>query len=272
MTSPQFYANQVLEKLRIGSFQDLRQIELVAWARGVLVQDKELTGAEARIAIRGRRAIITISSKITDSHRRRFDIAHELGHFEMHRTSESLALCTNDDLIAWSEKQSSIRLEREANEFAAALLLPQKLFEPLCSHYDPSIEGISVLSEQFDVSLTATALRYIDFSKEPCAVVFSQEGYVRWFRANKAFNELDLFVEVRSKPDPSTVVAGFFQGRSIPRTTRRVPAETWLAPGRFKRNATLIEQSLALSSYNAVLTLLRIDDEMEEDEFEKDDE
>ncbi len=270
MSIPDYYANNLLDRLRITSVGDLQLLDLIARERGSLVQDKPLKGAEARIAIVGRKAIITVSTLIADPRRRRFSIAHELGHFEMHRTHGNLALCTEADLEDWSSKRAGVEREQEANQFAAALLLPDRFFAARCKRQDPSLDSIAKLADAFNVSLTATAIRFMQFTSEPCAVVFSKDGYIKWFHESKSFKELGLFIEVHSKPDPATLAATLFDRRSTSSRPRRVRARAWFSSGSVREDATIVEQSWIFSEYGTVLSLLWVDDDIED--FEIDDE
>lgn len=270
MSQPNYYANNLLDKLKIKSVQDLQLLELMARERGALVQDKPLKGAEARIAIVGRRAIITVSTLITDTRRRRFSIAHEIGHFEMHRSHGNLALCTTADLDDWSAKRAGTEREQEANQFAAALLLPERFFAPLCKNQQPSLDVVADLGEAFNVSLTATAIRLMEFTDEPCTVVFSKDGHIKWFHESKSFKDLGVFVEVRSKPDSATLAAALWDGRSTLKRPKRVKASAWFSSGNFRKDATIVEQSWIFSEYGSMLTLLWVDDDIED--FDVDDE
>lgn len=270
MSIPDYYANNLLGKLRITSVDDLQLLDLIARERGALVQDKPLKGAEARIAIVGRKAIITVSTLIADPRRRRFSIAHELGHFEMHRTHGNLALCTEADLEDWSSKRAGAEREQEANQFAAAILLPERFFASRCKILDPSLDSIAKLADSFNVSLTATAIRYMQFTSEPCAVVFSKDGYIKWFRESKSFKKLGVFVEVHSKPDPTTHAAALFDGRSTSQKPRRIKASAWFSSANVREDATIVEQSWIFTEYGSTLTLLWVDDDIED--FETDDE
>jgi Zn-dependent peptidase ImmA (M78 family) len=267
---PHYAAEQVLEDLAITGPEDLQLLDAIAWKRGATVLYKPLQGSEARLVVAvGRRAIITISNRIEDLHRRRFGVAHELGHLEMHRQHSNVFLCSSQDINDWKEGKVDANLEQEANEFAAALLLPERFFAPLCKGGSPTLDFISELAEAFSVSLTATALRYLRVCDEICAVVFSQAGYIRWFRGSQGFErdreDLGLFIDVRSKLDPSSLAASFFQGRTVPITPKRVRASVWFEPGRYRSDATVIEQSWTMPQYDAVLTLLWVDDDIEDD-------
>jgi hypothetical protein len=264
MALPHHYAELVLDELGVTGFEDLKLLELIAWERGAMVQYKPLEGAEARLAIVGRKAIISVSSYIQTSRRGRFSIAHELGHLEMHRQN-GIMLCVDKDIDNWGGKDTSTDLEHEANEFAAALLLPKRFFALLCKSKEPSLGLIADLADTFDVSLTATALRYLRFCDEACAVVFSQDGHIKWFRGSEDFENFGAFINVRSKLDPSSIAAAFFQSHTIRDVPKRVGVSTWFEPGRYRGDASILEQSWVMPNYNAVLTLLWVDEDIEED-------
>lgn len=85
--------------------------------------------------------------------RKRFTIAHEIAHFVLHRdrTGEEV----KDDMFYRSETLPS-PLEREANEMAAKILMPQNLLSQLRA------EGITDLEEmaaRLKVSRQALAIR-----------------------------------------------------------------------------------------------------------------
>jgi Zn-dependent peptidase ImmA (M78 family) len=260
-------ASYVLEDLGIEEPEDLLLLESIAWERGAIIRDGRLSGAEARLTMIEGKAIITISNRIRDYCRRRFSIAHELGHLELHRHGSGLVLCTETDIDNWSPQDEDATIEQEANAFAAALLLPERFFAPLCNQGDPSLELIAELADHFQVSLTATALRYVRFSREPCAVVYSYDGYVKWFRASKDFRDLNLFVNVRSPLHPSSL-ASLVRKKNLTRTvSERVEASAWLAPGQYPDDATVKEQSWGMPGYNAVITLLWADDVDDDDDW-----
>lgn len=266
MPLPYAAAERVLNEVGVMHQADLGLLELIAWERKALVQYKHLDGAEARLAVVGQKAIITISTTIEDPYRRRFSIAHELGHLEMHRIQSSIALCTGEDIDDWRARRARANREQEANAFASALLLPERFFGPLCRQQEPSLDRIAELAKAFQVSLTATALRYMDFCTEPCAIVFSQNGTIKWFQGSKDFEDLRVFIDVPSRLDRSSYASLFFQGDSIPSTRHRVYASSWFTSGRYRHDASIYEQSWPMPKYNAVLTLLWVFDVIEDED------
>jgi predicted transcriptional regulator len=94
--------------------------------------------------------------------RRRFTIAHELGHWYLHATHGQGGLferfCRGSDL------ESKRCQEGEANEFASALLMPSELLTDLASELRMNIP---LLAKRFDVSVPAMRLRLITLDLLP---------------------------------------------------------------------------------------------------------
>jgi len=98
------------------------------------------------------------------SERVRFTIAHELGHFVLHEKDSDLFVDKEEEKILYRDHNSSkgqFIKEREANAFAAALLMPQNL---LLSEIEKNKgEGknklMKTLARKFRVSEQAITIR-----------------------------------------------------------------------------------------------------------------
>jgi Zn-dependent peptidase ImmA (M78 family) len=106
--------------------------------------------------------------------RQRFSIAHEIGHFVLHR--EQVQLFIDKTYKAFFRDGKSARgtnkMEREANAFAAALLMPSGLIRRAAKSYEFELgdEGgpVDDLAELFQVSTQAMTYRLMNlglFSK-----------------------------------------------------------------------------------------------------------
>ncbi|TNE42434.1 MAG: ImmA/IrrE family metallo-endopeptidase [Alphaproteobacteria bacterium] len=87
--------------------------------------------------------------------RRRFTIAHEIGHFVLH---ESLI---GDGIVEdalWRSRKLSSKIETQANAFAADLLMPWHLIELAKSRGLTEIEELAVA---FEVSVEAMSYRLL---------------------------------------------------------------------------------------------------------------
>lgn len=271
MLSPAYSAERVLDELGVSDPNDLLLLPQIARARGAKVKERVLQGAEARLTVLGEKGIITVSSGTASPERKRFSIAHELGHFEMHRDISVVQSCEAKN-IDWEFQNSSPDLEKQANEFASMLLLPSRFFAPLCKETDPSLDLIADLAQRFQVSLTATANRYLCFCDEPVALIFSESGHMKWFQGSRSFTELredlGLYIDLRARLDDSTYAARLFRGNIAPRTFGRVRASAWFSSGEYSQEAVIQEQSWSMPAFNAVLTLLWIDEDLDEDDFD----
>lgn len=82
--------------------------------------------------------------KNENRNRRIFTLAHELGHFILHKGSEKLRV----DKFNYSENSKEAIEETEANYFAASLLVPKEKLEKILSE----IGNISEIAGYFGVS------------------------------------------------------------------------------------------------------------------------
>jgi Zn-dependent peptidase ImmA (M78 family) len=92
--------------------------------------------------------------------RRRFTIAHELGHYILHSKSKSLFIDKNNSVMYRNSESSTGEFlkEREANAFAAALLMPI----PLIASEIKDLDGddiVEKLASKFNVSTQAMSFR-----------------------------------------------------------------------------------------------------------------
>jgi len=134
-------------------------VDLIAKYLGVEVRfaplDDELSGM---VFIKDGRPIIGVNA-LHHPNRQRFTIAHELGHFVLHRE-----LITNSVHV---DKQFRVlmrdgsagtgtqKIEVEANQFAAALLMPDALVRKAISQHTFDIDDdtpLTELAKQFKVS------------------------------------------------------------------------------------------------------------------------
>lgn len=95
--------------------------------------------------------------------RRRFTIAHEIAHYILHAKNSKLFVDKEEKVLYRDGNSSTGELvqEREANAFAAALLMPQKLILQEVEKYkrESTEKFISSLAKTFKVSQQAITIR-----------------------------------------------------------------------------------------------------------------
>jgi Zn-dependent peptidase ImmA (M78 family) len=250
---PSARAEEIIQNLQIREPDEIHIIE-IAMECGAFVRERSLDSSEARLIRKGDLGIITVNSGIPEEGRKRFAIAHELGHFELHAVSQ-LILCTEGDIYIWNENKEQ---EIEANEFAASILMPEDIFTKHFKPGQPSMEVVKELASKFMTTLTATASRYVQLSLEPCAVAICKNGYIKWYKKSKDFN---FHIRVNEKLSPDSDAFYFYEDDVLTDRSIKVPATAWLA-GDIDESSWIIEHSIALRKYQVVLSLLWINEEI----------
>lgn len=205
-----------------------------------------------------------------DERRKRFTISHEIGHYlmEHHRPLQGDRFeCDKRGMVASkaSPNDRAMRMEVEANQFAAELLMPRPhLIEFLRRKAGVDLGHILDMSDRFDVSKESAARRYVSFAKEPVAVVFSKDGKVRYVEKSDEFPALDVW-NGNNLPAQSLTVANPTSKGSIS-DFGEVDRGVWLRSGG--RRGVVCEQFMPQASGFAMTLLALDDDALDEDEEE----
>ena len=142
-------------------------IEKIIQKLGLLYKEHDLgANVSGVLFIENGQGIIGFNSGESNV-RKRFTLAHELGHFILHRFDKELFVDQKKFKVMFRDEMSStgeIKQEREANAFAAALLMPKSLLirEIQKLPFDLADEDedvVSKLAQKFEVSTQAMAFR-----------------------------------------------------------------------------------------------------------------
>lgn len=100
--------------------------------------------------------------------RRRFTIAHEIGHYQLHRRSEDIPVFIDRAVYHRKESVAGVdySMEMQANAYAAGLLMPEALLDEYLEDH-PALDlekpaDIKTLAEEFEVSRPAMEFRLIN--------------------------------------------------------------------------------------------------------------
>lgn len=218
------------------------------------VKYEPLDGAEARIVALNGKGLITINSEEARKERVRFSIGHELGHFFLHCHEISEFNCSRKDMGDWFQNKRAINRELEANEFSIELLIPETLAKPLVIAKKPSIEAIEEISRVFQMSLSASARRYVELSDEPVAVVFYSSTHISSNAQSEYFRQQEYWFE--SGPlDKESLAHDAVKGTSYQRMMS-VAASAWLKLPGWLEDETLMEQTRFFPNYKFGMSLL----------------
>lgn len=240
-------AATVLANLGIRSPSHL-VVEAIAWRFGLTVYRTPLDGAEGCLVRREAGGAILVAEQ-QDAGRYRFTVAHELGHFLLHPTI-GLQPCVQADFAPWTVSRQT---ERDADDFAAELLLPRELVATRMHASEPSLTAIEALAQEFLTSLTATAIRYVEVSGFPCALVVSSAAGIEWFRVSEDFPGWFQ----KGQPIHRDSFAYDALRGDVPAGMETVLATAWLTERRWK-DVFIKEQTIRLGVYGKALSLIWI--------------
>jgi len=216
---------------------------------------------------------IFYNSAIASPGRINFTLAHEFGHYLLHRLAHPNGFqCGEQDVVRWDSEYG--QLEQQANAFAANLLMPLDDFRRLI---DPRVRAdldmISGCAERYRVSLIAAVLRWLSYTSRRAVLVVSRDGYILWSRASEP--ALKSGACFRTSRGPIEVPTASLAGRQDLVVDGRAGVD--LRAGVWFREEVR-EMTIFAEQYEFAVTLLllpderrygAVDEEAEEDVFER---
>jgi Zn-dependent peptidase ImmA (M78 family) len=164
---------------------------------GILgIEDLDAPEYEGGLVTDATRSTGTILVKRGGEARRRFTIAHELGHFLMgHHVPDrpDRFLCKSSDLLRFTAKDGDRRQQREteANRFATLMLMPPHLLRGAMAAFPaPDLQHVLGLARDFAVGKETAARVYVQYHPERIAIVTAGNGRVQRCYRNLSFPDL----------------------------------------------------------------------------------
>jgi hypothetical protein len=213
---------------------------------------------------------IIYNSAIASPGRINFTIAHEFGHYLLHRLRFPDGLeCGQQDMMRWDSEYRQI--EAQANDFAASLLMPLDDFRrQIDGRAKPTLDDIGGCAERYGVSLVAASLRWLQYTERRSVLVVSRDGFILWARSSPAALRTGAYFKTVGRspiPVPATSLAA--QPDLLERSRGQVAhdGDVWFAE-------PCEEIALASDQYDFTISLLHLEpvirlsrfDEAEEDE------
>lgn len=185
----------------------------IASAAGIVVQTRTTTdqGVSGFLMRVGDEFGIYYASHIQNEGFIRFSIAHELGHYFLPGHAEALFAEGKQVHESRGNFVSENRYERQADLFAAALLMPRRLFLEVMRSLAPGFPAIRELKGLCQTSITAAAIRYARFAEDPVAVVVSSGNKVEYSFLSECLDDFSGIRRIRkgSPLPPATCTAKF---------------------------------------------------------------
>lgn len=132
-------------------------VERLAQAMGMRVIKNPFMNESGMIEMDGNTPVITVNSTEYGP-RQRYTIAHEIGHFALGHLNNA-ERCCRDDAASFKTGTTS-PIERQANQFAAELLMPKNVLE--YAIVDRGYTKLEALAQLFGVSEVAMKWRLVN--------------------------------------------------------------------------------------------------------------
>jgi len=199
---------------------------------------------------------IFFNDRIRSQGRIRFTLAHEFGHYLLHRTvyPDGLA-CGEQDVVRWDSEYGQV--EHQANVFAANILMPLDDFRVQIPDNDKAdLNQIGHCADRYGVSMMAATLRWLSYTRKRAVLVVSRDGFILWARSSELALKSGAFFRTSAGPieipaaslalNPAGLVDGVGQTKHGPGVWFREP---------------VVEMTLLAEQYDFSLSLLLLEDE-----------
>ncbi len=245
-------AEEFLAELEIDDYRGIDP-KLFAECIDLKVAIRPLPGFDGCLLRFGDFGTIMCNSESHHPVRRRFTIAHELGHWFLHPDQSQDFLLTEENVA----RHKASPMEAEANAFAGSLLMPRKWFGQHVRGADPLIAPILKAADTFDVSVMAATKRFLDLTLVPSMAVFSDGEVVKWVWQSRGS---DIFLKVGTEITEDSTA---YDCGDSPETATKIGAikntgEDWF-PDDFRRERIVITEQSCRLYQNIVLTLMKVD-------------
>ncbi len=165
-TSPNNMAAEILKNYKLSIPLDVKKI---AEDQGLEIELMDLDPEVSGFLLYQEGEIHLGVNKDHHSNRQRFTIAHELGHFVMHKDQAISNYYTDKGVVFFRDSisaEGTDQNEKDANSFAAALLMPTKEVRARVKEKIKPTDEITIrkLANEFGVSQLAMTFRLTNLS------------------------------------------------------------------------------------------------------------
>ena len=217
------------------------------------VRGGDIEGFEGMLkpAPRGRSGWGIFYNDTTTEGRQRFTIAHEFGHYLLHRLDFPDGIeCSTEDMFGQGAEYREV--ERQANLFAATLLMPLDHFrERIDANSQPDWNDLAKVAQLYGVSLLACCHRWMEYTSSRSCLVTSRDGYILTSRSTDAAFRSGLYFKTKNVV-PVAVPSGTLTAMKLaPGGKHSVShrAGVWLPEA-------CVECTVSASAYDTTYTLL----------------
>jgi len=137
---------------------------------------------------------ILYNPSIASAGRINYTLAHEVGHYFAHRHAQPAGFqCGQGDVLGTATQSAFRQQEREADDFASYLLMPLDDFRRQVGKSPMTFGLLRHCAERYQVSLTAAALKWIEYTEACATLVVATNGFVSWCRRSAAAKAASIY-------------------------------------------------------------------------------
>lgn len=248
----------------------------IAESKGIMVRGKpENTGGVSGMLLRnGNNFGIMYSTNIDNLGYQRFSVAHELGHYCLEGHIDHVF--SNTDIHeSRAGFVSGDSYEREADHFAAGMLMPEKLFLKEIKRHEDGLKAIQNLAVICKTSIEATAIKYAEMVDGLAAIIISHDKEIDYCFMSTALRDLDGLEWIKKASlIPQNTITHKFNLRkeaviSGEEDSSQSDIRDWFGGAK---SIEMEEEVIGLGSYGKTLTVLTSDyfeDEDDEEDLEE---
>jgi len=254
-------AKQLLEEIGYDEITDIPMKYFVSGLGATLIEEP-LNNSDGKIIIGKTKTLIKINSNIPYASKKRFTIAHEIGHFLMHKNIEIHN--ENSNTLNWfnnTEQQLTKGVQEwEANNFASELLMPEPIFRKEANGKSFSPELLKYMSERFKTSITSTVFRYLQLDLHPLLVVFISNGIVKYW--SKSPSWYYRVKDITKLPPPDISVAKeyidadydfIYSGKE---KSQNINKSTWCILKEGELDSDFFEYCIPTKQYKTIISVI----------------
>lgn len=212
--------NKLLE-LSIARPEDI-DVEAICCAFGIKVHFEPMGKEDALLFSSEDDGVDFLINSNAPTVRQRFSIGHELGHFFLHKNKN--LICPSHNVYSNAFFESNTNPEKEADQFAADLLIPPFMLKSLLKPMEKiTFQTIKELAAKFQTSISATAIQIAKVNTHPIIIaVYGQNKFLHYSNKSNLLSE-----KLRPIKMLSNGVYAFDVTKNKPTNEGIVPAVNW---------------------------------------------
>lgn len=165
----------------------------------------------------GAKWAILYNPDLTSEGRINFTLAHEFGHYLLHRQLRPGGFeCGEEQLVGLDRNAKRRVMEQEADQFASHILMPKADFRSQTRSADFTLDLLEHCVGRYGVSRTAAALKWVDLTKECAVIVAARSGHVLWSWRSERAKQRRLWFQQGEEVPPDSWAANAAQAGISP--------------------------------------------------------